>query len=68
MGVFYIFELGVIAALIYLIINLLAFFFIREEIPIGVFGLANSWVRKEKSKNVPPQQEAPNRTFGQRKR
>ena len=50
MRVFVIFELVIVAALLYLVVNLVRYFFFRE-IPGGkVFGLSDKWIERDKDK------------------
>lgn len=46
---FQVFELVIISAFLYLIVNLVRYFFFKESAGKGgVFGLSDGWVKKEK--------------------
>lgn len=50
MMLFPLFEIMVMIALAYLVVNLLRYFFFRESEGGKIFGLSDRWIKQDKSK------------------
>lgn len=50
MRVFIIFELVIICLLLYFAVNLIRYFFFKESVGGGFFGLSDSWIKSERRK------------------
>lgn len=50
MRVFQLFELVVLSAFLYLVVNLIRFFFFKESAGGGFLGLSDKWIKEEKKK------------------
>lgn len=50
MRIFTLFESVVVCMFLYLAVNLIRYFFFRENVGGGMFGLSDSWIKQERRK------------------